>query len=139
METSAFAPKKKKYFSGKDKWIILGGLALVLLLVYAVFAMLGNSDAAKMATTQAQSDSRVVQRLGQPVKRGLIVMGNIQTNPSSGRADLSIPLSGPKAEGTLYAVAVKSAGVWKFETLQLEVDGDTKRIDLLANGQEPDR
>ena len=57
--------------------------------------------------------------------------GNINVNGSSGHADLSIPIFGPKGKGKIYAVARKSAGVWQFQTLQVEVEGQPERIDLL--------
>lgn len=55
----------------------------------------------------------------------------------SGHADLSIPIYGPNGKGIIYVVADKNAGVWRFETLQVEIDGQPKRIDLLLEEDQP--
>ena len=36
--------------------------------------------------------------------------------------DIAIPISGPKAKGTIYAVGTKSAGKWEFSKLAVQVD-----------------
>ena len=81
---------------------------------------------------QAQSNPVVEQRLGQPIKRGWLVQGNIQVSNASGTADIAIPLSRSKSKGTLYAVAEKKSGVWNFETLEFAEENTTDRINLLA-------
>jgi hypothetical protein len=50
----------------------------------------------------------------------------------SGTADISIPLKGSWKDGTLYAVAHKSAGRWSYDTLEVAVEGREQRIDLLV-------
>jgi len=45
-----------------------------------------------------------------------------QGNGSTGDANLSIPISGPKAKGSIRAVA-QSTGVWRFTYLQVSIDG----------------
>ena len=78
-----------------------------------------------------------VEALGAPIEEGLLVMGNINLSGSSGEADLTIPLSGPKGNGTLYVVARKSAGQWTFSQLVLVVSESGDRIDLLAAADDP--
>ena len=69
--------------------------------------------------------------LGTPIEEGLLVMGNINVTGSSGEADLAIPIAGPESEGTIYAVAEKSAGKWAYSILEVEVKTTGERIDLL--------
>ncbi len=90
---------------------------------------IGNSEVCRLAVQQAQSNSVVAERLGQPIKRGVVVGGSL----SSDSANLWIPLSGPRGGGTLYAVAVRAMGVWKFKALQLAVRGNSNRVDLLSS------
>ena len=49
---------------------------------------------------------------------------------SSGEADIAIPISGPKGQGTIHAVAKKSAGEWTYTTLEVEIKETGKRIPL---------
>ena len=55
-----------------------------------------------------------------------------EVNPGSGYADLVIPISGPKGEGTLYVEAEKARGQWYFTTLEVTVAGTNDSYDLLA-------
>lgn len=116
---------------------ISGAFILLILFVVGIFSLIGNSDVCKAAIEKAQANAAVVEGLGEPIKRGWVVQGHIEVSTGSGHADLAIPLSGSKRKGTLYAVAVKSAGLWKFETLQLDIEGDEKRIDLLEQTAAP--
>ena len=125
-------PRPKRSTTTTVIWIVaicVGGAAALLV---GVFTLLGSSDVTKSAVSRAQTNPAVIERLGQPIKQGWLVQGKIQVSGPSGQADISIPLSGPKAKGTLYVSATKSAGEWTYQTLQLDFDGESRRIDLLT-------
>ena len=134
---------QRNWFSRNWKWFIPAG-CLTLLIMFGAFiagilgiveATLKSSDAYKLALAKAQSDPRVAENLGQPVQPGWFMSGNINVSGGSGDADISIPVSGPKGKGTIYVVAKKIAGEWQFETLQVAVEGQPGRIDLLPAPQ----
>jgi Cytochrome oxidase complex assembly protein 1 len=56
--------------------------------------------------------------------------GNTSVNGGSGNADLSIPISGPRGKGTIYAVATKSAGEWTYSKLVVKIESTGATIDL---------
>ncbi len=122
------------------KWLVptgcltlLGlGLAFVAGTAYFIFAMMKSADVYQDALHRAQAQPTVVQALGEPVKDGWYVTGNIQVNGPTGSADLSFPVSGPKSKGTAYLKGTKSMGAWTLEELVVEVDATGERIDLLA-------
>jgi len=91
---------------------------------------LKQSDAYKMAVARAKADSRVVAALGTPIEEGWYLSGKTNVNGGSGDADLSIPVSGPKGKGTIYAVATKSAGEWTYSKLQVKIESTGETIDL---------
>ncbi|MET0581772.1 MAG: cytochrome c oxidase assembly factor Coa1 family protein [Pseudoxanthomonas sp.] len=123
------------------KWFVpmLAAVALTLLavailaLMSALFGMIKSSDAYRQGLQRAQHSPAVVAALGEPIREGWLVMGNISVNGPSGEANLQIPLSGPKGEGDLYLEATKSAGQWNYRTLLVRVDGARESIDLLEN------
>jgi hypothetical protein len=49
---------------------------------------------------------------------------------------MSIPVSGPKKSGKVYVSAVKKLGKWDFSALEVEIEGETKRINLLTPSTE---
>jgi len=90
-----------------------------------------STDIYKDALAKAQADPAVVEALGSPIKDGMIFSGKTDVNGASGEANLAIPISGPKGKGTIYAVAEKSAGLWNYSILAVEIEGTKERIDLL--------
>jgi Cytochrome oxidase complex assembly protein 1 len=130
---------KKTWVQQNWKWLLPSGcLGLVVLsaafiggIFFLVENSFRNSDVCTQSLARARVNPEVIEGIGQPLQAGWLVTGNIQVIGSSGNADLSIPVSGPKGKATIYAVARKAAGVWQFETLQVAIRGQAKRIDLL--------
>ncbi len=108
--------------------LVVGFIAFIFLVVMGTMK---SNDAYRGAVARAKADSRVVRALGEPVSEGLLTGGSVNVNGGSGQANLSIPLSGPKAKGTLYAVATKSSGDWNYSTMTVRVDGSGETINLL--------
>jgi len=109
--------------------LLLGGACLAFLVI-VVFGALKQTDVYKMAVARAKSDSRVIAALGTPIEEGWYLSGNTSVNNGSGNADLSIPISGPKGKGTIYAVATKSGGEWSYSKLNVKIDSTGETIDL---------
>ncbi|CAB1063537.1 hypothetical protein D1BOALGB6SA_8320 [Olavius sp. associated proteobacterium Delta 1] len=135
-------PMKKSttWWQRNWKWFVptvLGSVALfagfIVLIVTIVFGMMKSSDAYKEALAMTQADPYVQEALGYPIEEGLLVMGNINVNGSSGHADLAIPVSGPEGNGTIYVVASKSAGQWAILRLVVDIKATNERIDLMAD------
>ena len=106
-------------------------VAAMLAFMSAIFGMIKSSDAYQHSLQQAQRSPAAIAALGEPMKPGWLVMGNINVNGPSGDANLQIPLTGPKANGDLFVEAKKSTGEWNYQTLVLQLDNGGKRIDLL--------
>jgi hypothetical protein len=108
--------------------IVFGGL--IALIIYFVIGTFKSSPVYTQAIKAAQSDARVTQALGEPIQPGWFVTGSIEEQGISGDATLTIPISGPRKSGTLFASARKSNGTWEFYTLAVQIDGDDKVIPL---------
>jgi hypothetical protein len=139
METIAQPQPRPGWWSRNWKWFVPTGCCLTPLLIGAcfaaflvlvVFAALKQSDVYKTAVARAKSDSRVMAALGTPIEEGWYLSGNTNVNGGSGDANISIPISGPKGKGTIYAVATKSAGEWNYSKLQVKIDRTGQTIDL---------
>jgi hypothetical protein len=132
------AESTPNWWSRNWKWFVPVGCLTVLLLIALfvggiltlVFGMMKGSDVYAQALDRARTSPAVTAALGTPLEEGLFVSGNWNETGPGGSAELSIPLSGPKGDGTLYVVAKKSAGLWTFSTLVLAAP-DGSRIDLL--------
>jgi hypothetical protein len=114
-------------------------IVLIAAFVGGIFALvvgsMKSSDAYTLAMARVAADPQVAEKIGRPVSPGWFISGNVNVNGDSGDANLAIPVSGPKGKGKVYAEAKKSAGQWQFDTLQVEVEGQPGRIDLLQATQ----
>jgi hypothetical protein len=109
--------------------LVLGG-AFLAFLVLVIFGAMKQTDVDQTALARAKSNSQVIAALGQPISEGWFLSGSTKVDGSSGTADLSIPISGPKGKGTIYAVATKSAGEWSYSKLTVKIDSTGETIDL---------
>ncbi|HET9364837.1 MAG TPA: cytochrome c oxidase assembly factor Coa1 family protein, partial [Candidatus Angelobacter sp.] len=132
--------QRPSWFSRNWKWFVpttIGGVILLFaLFIGAIFALvfgaMKSSEPYQYAVTIASADARVVAQLGGPITPGWFLNGNMNVSGSSGNADLSIPLNGKLRHGTVYVIARKSAGVWHYRILQVAIDGNPERINLLT-------
>ncbi|MBP1641683.1 MAG: hypothetical protein H6Q03_352 [Acidobacteria bacterium] len=130
---------QRSWWERNWKWVVPAGCGTVVVLAAIVaggmvgllFGAMKKSDAYARGLERARADCEVQRELGAPVEAGFFTGGSIQVTGPSGHAELSIPLSGAAAKGTLYVHATKEAGRWTFELLEVEVAGRAERIDLL--------
>ena len=134
-------PPRPHWWGRNWKWFVptgcLGMLLLVagfvFVIVSIVFGAMKSSDAYKTALAKAKADPRVVSALGSPITDGFFVSGKTNVSGTSGHADMTVPISGPKGKGTIYFVASKFAGKWTFSKLMVEVADTGQRIDLIED------
>jgi len=130
---------RRNWWQRNWKWFVPTGCALILAffaafvfsLVFFVFSVIRRTDVFQDALDKAKANPQVRAELGEPIREGWWLSGNVNTSGPSGDADISIPLKGARKDGTLYAVAHKSAGEWTYDRLEVAVDGRTERIKLL--------
>jgi TonB family protein len=124
-------PQQKGCLGRNWKWMLPVGCLGLILIAVAVgagiffFAMsaLKSSDVYKGALDRARSNPEAVAALGEPIKDGWLVQGNVNFSGGSGTANLQIPVSGPKKSGTIQARAVYEGDAWMYERLDLVVEG----------------
>ena len=78
-----------------------------------------------------KADPRVVTALGSPIEPGWYILGSVETNGPGGTANITIPLSGPKADGAAHLLAKKELGQWSIKELVVEVDDTGEGIPII--------
>ena len=130
---------EEEWYERNKKWAVpVGCLVAIVVIVgffggisYIAFSAIKYSGVYVESLRQAHASPAVAQALGEPIEEGFLVFGSIHVNGPSGEAEIAIAISGPKGSGTIYAVATKSAGIWHFELLEVDIKGSDDRIDLL--------
>src|SRR5215207_6871670 len=122
-------PQQKGCLGRHWKWmlpvgclgLILAGLALVGGIIFVAMSAIKSSEVYQGALKAAQAHPAAVERLGEPIRDGWLVKGNVKIDGSGGNADFEIPVSGPKGSGTLYVRAIRPDDAWMYERLDRAV------------------
>ena len=133
-------PMQRSWLERHPRWKIpLGFLTLLLLIVVfggtvmtIMTTSFRSSDVYKQALTRTAASPQVRELIGEPIQPAWLISGDLHINGSTGNANLSIPIAGPRAKGVIRAVATKSGGVWSFSYLQVNIEGQSACIDLLS-------
>jgi hypothetical protein len=133
-------PIKKSWLERNALWKIpLGCLTLfallavfVIILMTVITSSFRHSDVYQQAIAQATANTQVREHIGEPIKPDWLISGELNVTGSSGKANLIIPISGPRGRGSIHAVAQKSGGVWRFTYLQVELANQSSSVDLLS-------
>ena len=132
-------PVRRGWWSRNWKWFVpVGCLSLLIiaaagvgLAVYLVFGLIKSSGPYTEAMEYVSSKPAVTEALGEPIEATFWVTGNVNIENDTGRADLAIPISGPRGDGTIYVEADRSAGQWRLTSVVVEIEQTGERIDLL--------
>ena len=123
-----------RWFRRHWKWAVPLGFLVVtvlgLILVLGLFHLMKQSDAYRIAYNRARTDPAVIAQLGEPIRDGWYLEGNINLVNDGGDASLAFPLKGPKGEANVYLIAKKTAGRWHFRQLLVVSDWGRRQIDL---------
>jgi len=114
--------------------LLFGVVAFARLLLSVLFRGFKSSQVYKEAVAKARSNSEVRRELGEPVRPGWWVSGSLRVSGPSGIARFSTPLHGPAGQATLYVQAQKVSNRWRFDILEVAVEGRSERIRLLEGG-----
>jgi hypothetical protein len=100
--------------------LFLAGIAAI---VAFVFSAMKSNDVYREAVSRAKNHPEVQSLLGTPIEEGWLVTGKVDLDNRDGEADIRIPIHGPKDRGVIHAVGRKENGVWRYTTLEVEVEG----------------
>lgn len=138
-------PQQKGCLGRNWKWMLpVGCLGLILVgvavlggLFFVGMSAMKSSEVYRGAMERVRSNPEARVALGEPIKDGWLVQGNVNFSGGSGTANLQIPVSGPKNSGTVQARAVYESGAWMYERLDLVVGGgETIQLLATADGQD---
>jgi len=105
-------------------------VAFARLFLSVFFRGFKSSQVYKEAVARARSNSEVRRELGEPVRPGWWVNGSLRVSGPSGIARFSTPLQGPAGRAMLHVQAQKVSNRWRFEVLEVAVEGRSERIRL---------
>lgn len=139
LEEQLYQQPRKNWWQRNWKWFVPTG-CLTLIALFAVFivaifftvtSMMKESTPYMESYKTATTNSYVIDRLGEPIEQKGTLQGNISIKNNTGEANLTIPLRGPKGEGTIHVIANKYNGKWSYEKMSISIESTKEVIDLL--------
>lgn len=136
------AQTQRTWWQRNWKWVVATAVICAFLL-FALFiggvlwlarAAMQNNDVHRTAMARVAQSPEAIAQLGEPIEAGFLSSGSINVDGRGGEADLAIPVSGPRAEGTISVVARKKGGAWYFDELELRPTG-SDAIELRSQEQ----
>ena len=123
--------QKSNWWSRNWKWFVPTLFVVIFVLpltmcggmIYLVMSTLKNSEVARESVGRAQSNPVLMEKLGTPIQMGVWIGGSVDTTSAGGRANLVIPISGPRGKGTLMVFARKADGEWHYLTMYVMIQG----------------
>lgn len=113
--------------------LVVGGIGLIVGIFALVFGVLKSTEVYETALYEARTNPAVIAELGNQIEDGLMFTGNMEVNPTTGYADIVIPISGQMGSGSLYLQAEKTNGTWEYYTMEVVIAETGESIDLLGD------
>ena len=133
--------KQKSWFARNWGWVLGGGcLTLIIVVVvvvggiiYKVADTVKESEPYTHAYAEAIENKEVINFLGEPIETNGMGSTNYKYSNGTTTAILTIPIKGPKDEGSIVVNAEKINDEWAYYILHVKIDGETEVINLLDN------
>ncbi|RZN84682.1 MAG: hypothetical protein EVB11_01120 [Winogradskyella sp.] len=130
--------KQKSWFSRNWGWVLGGGCLTIIIVVvlgiggiiYKVSDAVTNSEPYTYALTKAIENKKVINFLGEPIETNGMGSTNYNYKNGTTTTSLTIPIRGPKDEGSIVVNAEKISDEWSYHDLYVKIDGETEAIDL---------
>ena len=115
------------------RWVVLGLVGVVsgvfgigLLTLHMSYAMLKKTEVMQEAVRKVIANRRVVEILGEPIRVGWSVTGEIEDLPDRGTARLDFNILGSKGLAKVALRADKSpTGQWRYLLLEIKPVGSS--------------
>jgi hypothetical protein len=89
-----------------------------------------NSSLTQRAIEDLQASKDGKNALGDPIRIGWFISGEMHISGGNGTANLSIPVKGSKAAGKLEVKGIRKDGSWQIADLYLVADGNKTAVQI---------
>jgi hypothetical protein len=110
--------------------LVVGVVLLVCGMAAGILTLMKSSEVYSGAMNLVKSSPSVTAALGTPVKDGFFFTGRISESGTTGMADISVPVSGPKGGAKVYVSATRSRGQWHYNYVTVQIDATGPQIEV---------
>ena len=105
----------------------------VVSLIFGVKTLFQESEPYNLALEKAQQSEWVINALGEPIEQKGSPTGNLNYTNGTSTAELSIPVSGPKAQADIMVWGKKTNDTWSYSVLKITIKETGQVYDLLSD------
>jgi hypothetical protein len=143
---SPYPPRREGWWGRNWLWALPAGClvlfvlaaACVLSTVFSVYRAVQSTPIYHDALARARANPQVIARLGKPIKADFSFRGDLQMSTNrggtSGEADITIPIHGPKGKANLHFAGTVHRGHTRTKVLEVIFPDGTK-IDLRTDAE----
>ena len=133
---------RESWWKRNWKWAVPVGGCLTLIVMFLLFIgsiVYGVSSAFKESTPYKEAKSKaeqhpvVLEYIGKPIATNGIMTGEISVSNDNGKANITMPVKGPKGVGHIAVVGTKTNGVWSYSSMTVTIKDPEQTIDLLKD------
>lgn len=130
---------KQSWWKRNWKWALPTGGCLLVIIVFAVMVggaiwgvsnLLTESTPSTVALEKAMQNEEVTSLLGTPIETVGIPAGNVHYENGTQSASLSIPIKGPKGEGTIRVDGEGENDTWVYSTMKVLIEQEDSEIEI---------
>jgi hypothetical protein len=123
-ELMAWEQKARKWVFGGLIGLVTGIFGFGLLTLEISYRMLKSAPVMAEAWQRISTDGRVREALGEPMRMGWAVSGELEDLPDQGTARMEFSMRGPKGVAGVKLRAEKSpTGTWRYLLLEVKPRG----------------
>ena len=110
--------------------LVVLGVAFSVGIYFFAMSVIQKTDVYADAFKRVQNSAEIQGALGTPITTGWTFSGSVNYHNGTGDANFTVPVTGPKGEGTMVVKADKSSGAaWQYAVLEVRLP-DGRKVDL---------
>ncbi|MDZ4288573.1 MAG: cytochrome c oxidase assembly factor Coa1 family protein [Prosthecobacter sp.] len=121
-ENSAAVKKGLLFGCGGCAALVMLGAALVAGIFFLVMGVMRSDETCAQTLKAAQESKEMQQELGQPMRMGWFVTGDISTFNGNGTVNVTVPIVGPAGEASVHTMGTREpGGPWVFTRMEATI------------------
>jgi hypothetical protein len=115
--------------------LVMLGLALVAGVLLMIFSFLRNQEPCSRSLKAAQASEVMRRELGEPMRMGWMMSGNVSMVNDEGSASVTVPIEGPLGSASVHTEGTRAGGVWTFQQMEATIEKSGAKVDLLEDAK----
>ena len=121
----------------QKKWINAGFILILIILPLLLIPLMSlmKGQAYNLSVAAVQTNTQVINMVGETPEPSFFVLGEISYNGSRGNANLNYSIEGAKGSAEVYVYATKLSGSWELQELLVVNEVTGERVVVVTDSE----